>query len=71
MRINEESVSLMIVIIVVVNLKTNKEQISFVNQLESTLHCEFAKRTRMRECLDGCQASSIECQHCQLGNRGY
>ena len=33
---------------------TNKEQVSFPNRLESTLHCEFAKHTSMHECLDGC-----------------
>ena len=50
---------------------TNKEQVSFPNRLESTLHCKFAQRTSMHECLDGFRAGSIECQHRQLGNRGY
>ena len=45
---------------------TNKEQVSFSNRLESTLHCEFVKHTNMHEYLDGCRASSIKCQQWQL-----
>ena len=56
----------------VVNLKTNKEQVKFIKWLESTLHCEFTKRTDMHKgILDECQASSIDCQHLLLGNSGY
>ena len=54
-----------------VNLETNKEQVSFTKPSESTLHCKFAKCISMHECLNGCQASSIECQRRLLRNNEY
>ena len=53
-----ETVSL----IVVVNLKLITNIVIFTKPLESIQYCEFAKCTSMHEYLDGCRASSIECQ---------
>ena len=64
-----ESVSLMIMIIMVVNLK---EQVMFTKRFESTLHCELTNRAGMhklwvcmkRACMNSELAVSTVCVYC-------
>ena len=54
---------------------TNKEQVRFTKQLESTQHCEFTKHAGTHELahegMHEFKASSINCQRVLLGNSGY
>ena len=49
----------------------NKKQVRFMKRLESTLLCEFMKRTGLHEGMQEFQASGINYQRLLLGNSGY